>query len=187
MGPNRSASSVLALVAALFSALTPLHAQETAPHRGGFWLAGGLGGGLEETGEVGVGASLRMGGTLSQHLLLGGELQSFVRDATIAGEEGTVSRATLTASLFVYPSVASGVFVKGGLGFGFVEREIPVIGGTISTREDGAAGTLEVGYDLPLGDGNLYLTPTFDVMLQGFDGLETVDSVYTLGLEIGFR
>lgn len=180
-------STILAFLAAASLAPGPAEAQETAPHRGGFWLAGGLAAGLEGASDAGVGARLRMGGTLGQHLLLGGEVRSFVRDATFGTEEGTLTRASMTASLFLYPSVSSDLFLKGGLGFGFVEREVHVTGVTLSAREDGAAATLEVGYDVQLGGGNLYLTPAFDVMLQGFDGLETVDSVYTLGLEIGFR
>src|SRR5215218_2081832 len=93
------------------------------PGRSGFWIALGLGAGGESydiqpsTGYSSVlyrpTVSVRLGGTVSRHLRLGGEVLSWINEVGPAVE-------SLSSGLFVaqfYPS-KSGLYIKGGLGFG---------------------------------------------------------------------
>ena len=103
------------------------------PGRSGFWIALGLGAGGESydiqpsTGYSSVlyrpTVSVRLGGTVSRHLRLGGEVLSWINEVGPAVE-------SLSSGLFVaqfYPS-KSGLYIKGGLGFAQcrpVRRRLP--------------------------------------------------------------
>jgi hypothetical protein len=138
----------------------------------GFWIGFGLGGGVNtadnvDEGERGGGAVyLRLGGTLSQKWLLGGEISVWGRqEDTVLGDNTvslTRSNATLTAMFF--PSSNGGFFLKGGLGGANVEFQA----GGLKISEQGVGTTLGLGYDIRLGR-NLYLTPNFDLMIQTFE------------------
>lgn len=191
MGPTSSsttfgiAAALLVAAALLAGGAAPAAAQsdEAPPPRSGFWLAGGLGGGFDEEGEAGGAGYLRLGGTPNRHWLLGFEGIGFTRDA---GDDATVSHGNATFVALHYPSVTSGWFLKGGVGFATAEIEQDVDPGTLTIDDEGVGLTLGTGLDLQIG-GNLFLTPGFDVLLQSFDGLESVESAYLLTLGIGFH
>ena len=91
--------------------------------RRGFWFGLGAGAGGESNDVSGPGysglfyqptISLRAGGTVSQHLRLGGEILSWF------DEQGDAT-ASLSSALFVaqfYPLRGSGLYLKGGVGIG---------------------------------------------------------------------
>jgi hypothetical protein len=102
-----------------------------------------------------------MGGTLSQRLLIGGELNGWSKS------EGN---ATLTISnfgpvLLFYPNANGGFFLKGGIGIASTSLDL----GTIEIEETGAGLTLGLGYDARVGR-KFALTPYFDILTSSYDG-----------------
>lgn len=160
-----------------------LVAQDTAPHSG-FWLSGGLGGGTTDTDsddDSGPAAYLRMGGTPSDRVLLGGEIIGMSRD--VGGS--TVSQANTTFSVLYYPSSPGGFFAKAGAGFATAVVSTDVVGGTFETDESGVGLTFGAGYDVRIG-GNLYLTPNVDILVQTFDDFAD-SNLFLFSLGIGFH
>ena len=129
----------------------------------GFWIGFGIGGGVNASAnndERGGGAlSLRLGGTLSQKFLLGGEISAWRRqeDSALGGDPLTVTKSNATFMVMFFPSDAGGFFIKGGIGGANVEAE----SAGAKVTEQGVGNTLGLGYDIRLGS-NLYLTPNLD-------------------------
>jgi hypothetical protein len=151
---------------------SPLAAQRAAVHDG-FWISAGLGGGLafgDETFDTdsksGVAIALRLGGTPSQQLLLGGELTGW------GAEEGStyVFRGALLFTALYYPSARGGFYLKGSAGFAgrTIDREIPLGGdsGTLTQETGGLGIGAGIGYDIQLGR-NFFLTPAADFLYSG--------------------
>ena len=109
------------LAVLLIATLTASVAQAQKPNtREGFWIGFGFG-----VGSVGFGGDvedhdrstslsgyLRMGGTLSQKVLIGGESNNWV--GSIHGIENTVG--FLGGVVLFYPSATGSFYLKGGLG-----------------------------------------------------------------------
>lgn len=139
--------------------------------RHGLWLGLGLGAGGESY-DFGGGSqysavlyrptlSFRLGGTVSQHLRLGGEVLSWINDVGPAVE-------SLTSALFIaqfYPISRSGLYLKGGLGIGRNAVDPDYGRGEGDT---GFAGLLGAGYELRLGR-RFYLNPTIDLVGHRYD------------------
>jgi hypothetical protein len=163
---------IAAFAVLLLLCTTSESAAQTRHRHEGFWIGFGIGGGVNtsanvEEGKRGGGALyVRLGGTLSQRWLLGGEISVWGRqEDSILGENSvslTRSNATFTAMFF--PSGNGGLFLKGGLGGANVEFEA----GGVKFNEQGVGTTLGMGYDVRLGR-NLYLTPNLDVLIQTFE------------------
>lgn len=142
--------------------------------RQGFWISFGFGGGWDlDREEAGGAGYIRLGGTVDQRLLVGGEVLGVFREESGAD----VSVGNVTFSVLYYPS--GGFFVKGGLGF--ASREVSVSQGdvTVSTSSEGFGLTLGGGYDIRLAR-NFFLTPGVDVMLQTIE-----DGNVALALTLG--
>lgn len=173
------ARAAVVLVGALSVAARTGEAQE-APHRG-FWISFGLGGGWNTTenadGEVqpGGGAYLRMGGTTSQKLLLGGEAIGWAR------EEGnsTLSRGNAAFTALFYPA-RRGLYLKGGVGVASVSLEESSGAITVTETHGGFGATVGVGYDLRLGR-NFFLSPNVDFLFQKIEGAENTILLLTIG------
>ena len=132
--------------------------------RGGFWLGFGLGAGGESYDfQPGAGysevlyrptISLRLGGTVSQQLRLGGEVLSWINENGPAVE-------SLSSALFVaqfYPMASTGLYLKGGLGIG--RNAVDFEDGS-GTGDTGFAGLVGAGYELRLGR-RVHLNPVID-------------------------
>ena len=154
---------------------SPLAAQRAAVHDG-FWISAGLGGGLafgddyfDTDSKSGVAIDLRLGGTPSQQLLLGGELIGW------GAEEGStyVFRGALMITALYYPSARGGFYLKGSAGLAgrTIDREIPIGGDSATlTQETGGLGIgAGIGYDIQLGR-NFFLTPAADFLYSGTEG-----------------
>jgi hypothetical protein len=131
-------------------------------HRG-FWIGFGFGGGTNfadfaEGNRAGVGGYVRLGGTISQKFLLGGEAAGWGRD--VGGS--TFSESGVTAVALYYPA-GPGVFLKAGAGFAGWAVSTSAGSTTTTTTAGGFAGTLGAGYDLRIGT-NLFLTPGLDFL-----------------------
>jgi hypothetical protein len=132
--------------------------------RRGFWLGLGVGAGGESYDlQPGTGyssvlyrptISVRLGGTVSQHLRLGGEVLSWINENGPAVE-------SLSSALFVaqfYPAASTGFYLKGGLGIG---RNAVDFEDGYGTGDTGFAGLVGAGYELRLGR-RIYLNPVVD-------------------------
>jgi len=132
--------------------------------RHGFWLGVGVGAGGESFGvQSGPGysdvlyrptISVRLGGTVSQHLRLGGEVLSWINENGPAVE-------SLSSALFVaqvYPIASTGFYLKGGVGIG---RNAVQFEDGFDTGDTGFAGLVGAGYELRLGR-RIYLNPVID-------------------------
>jgi len=180
----RSASvAIAALCLALPGALRAQEAQAPPAHRG-FWVAFGLGGGsnLADFPAPAAGGYVRLGGTISQKFLIGGEISSWLQLSLI----NNFTESGMTVVALFYPA-ARGLFLKGGAGFAGWTSDA---GSTTSTTTAGGfAGTVGVGYDLRIGS-NRYLTPNVDFMYHTlesesavFDGISSGPILmFTLGL-----
>jgi hypothetical protein len=169
----------LAVTTALMISPTIGHAQEPPQGlievresgRRGFWLGLGLGAGGESF-DLGTSSgyssqiyrptvSLRLGGTVSQHLRLGGEVLSWINDVGPAVE--SLSSALFIAQL--YPFSSSGFYLKGGLGIG---RNAVDFDDGFEEGDTGFAGLIGAGYELRLGR-RFYLNPTVDLVGHRYD------------------
>lgn len=177
-------NSMACALAVLLVSGSGLAAQDAAAHSG-FWLSGGLGAGLTDEDSAGDDAGpvayLRMGGTPSDRVLLGGEIIGLSRDVG----DATVSQGNTTFSVLYYPNPPGGFFAKGGVGFASAMVSTDVAGGTFTTDESGFGLTFGAGYDVRIG-GNLYLTPNLDILVQSFDDFAD-SNLFLFSIGIGFH
>lgn len=171
------------------------HPQE----RHGFWIGFGFGYGSGRTssdvisGSSGTGGGtgyLKMGGTLSQKVLLGGESNALVRP-NVQGTDAVRIQGNTSFAVYFYPAATAGFFVKGGAGFSsFLQSNLDV------TMEGSGWGLVAgVGYDIRVGR-NTSLTPVVnyqygyvgDVVMDGPTIATGVSqSVISVGLGITFH
>lgn len=153
---SRGSAMVMALLVLGVSIASAQHPQT----RKGFWIGFGVGWGsygISCSSCSGLGREgsytgyLKMGGTVSPHLLLGGE--SIAWSKTESG--ATVTAGNLTLSGYYYPQPASGLFLSAGVGFSRVEAS----SGGSSSGNTGPGFTIGAGYDIRVGT-NLSITPT---------------------------
>jgi hypothetical protein len=140
--------------------------------RAGFWGGLGVGAGGESFDLLdGVGysselyqptVSLRLGGTVNQHLRLGGEILAWIDDQ---GEQ----TASLSSFLFIaqaYPASVAGVYLKGGLGVG---RNAVNFRSGLDVGDTGFAGLIGAGWEVRVGR-RLYLNPAVDLVEHRYTG-----------------
>ena len=143
------------------------------PHfRHGFWLEGSLGWGEEQykfandpyTQSLGKPTfGLRLGGTVSPHLRLGGEWNIWSNNYSDVGQDGypVDVNETLNAILAiarVYPARNLGLFLKGGVGLGITHAGVAYGN---ATTETGLAYSAGAGWEIKVGR-QLFLTPAVD-------------------------
>jgi len=133
--------------------------------REGFWIGFGFGYGSRHEScdgcgsatDGGVSSFLKLGGTLSKSVLLGGSVNAWTKS-----QSGLTERlGNVTASLFYYPAPASGFFLTGGLGL----SNYHVSDGG-SENSSGWGFTLGAGYDVRVGK-NVSLTPVTNFAYGG--------------------
>jgi hypothetical protein len=180
-GANFGSLAALGMTALLFMMSLPIDAvgQQTPDGlvevreggRRGFWFGLGVGAGGESydlqpsTQYSDVlyrpTISLRLGGTVSQHLRLGGEVLSWINENGPAVE-------SLSSALFVaqfYPIASTGFYLKGGLGIG---RNAVDFEDGYGTGDTGFAGLIGAGYEFRIGR-RLYLNPVVDLVGHRYD------------------
>jgi hypothetical protein len=130
-----------------------------AQERRGFWFnaGGGVGSATvtcddcdsgRETGGVGT---FRIGGSLSERVLLGAEFNLWAKKYAIEpGVDGTVNLYNLSGTVAYYPT-GSGFFVKGGAGVAIADVDINIEGTTVTVDIGTGFGLVTgAGYDIPL-------------------------------------
>jgi hypothetical protein len=172
-----------ALAAAAILLLTDAAAAQEAPPglvevhesgRRGFWGALGVGAGGEAFDlRDGAGysdelyrptVSLRLGGTPSRYLRLGGEILGWIDDH---GRE----TESVTSLLFItqfYPAPSTGLYLKGGLGLGRNEVDFHD-GFGFGVGDTGFAGLLGAGWEVRVGR-RIYLNPAIDLVEHRYAG-----------------
>jgi hypothetical protein len=150
-------------VACGLAAGSPLRAQKKdgAPRREGFWIGVGIGYGsaaiscssCRSARRLGSQAgTIRLGGTLSNQLLVGGEIDAW--DRSESGVTETVG--DVSAVLYFYPTAGGTVFLKAGLG-------AVVYNATSSPTVDAEGSGVTVGAGIDLYVGRTFsLTPYVD-------------------------
>ncbi len=149
--------------------LIPAAADAQRPNtREGFWIGFGLGVGslgfggdvVDADRETGASGYLRMGGTLSQKVLIGGESNGWSK--SINGVTTTVG--FLGGVVMLYPSATGSFYLKGGLGFVFID-------------EQDLSGS---GFGLSLGLGNEFR------MGNNFSLVVFLNAIGSTGVEVKF-
>jgi hypothetical protein len=142
--PNQVAAAVAGLM--LFPCANL--AAQRPQIRDGFWISFGFGAGTvtwecdgctrqDHGGPTGF---LRMGGTTSNKILLGGEINGWALD--IGAAEITSGYTAFT--VYWYPKATGGFYFKGGLGAAIYARQT----NTTEATSSGAAIVTGVGYDI---------------------------------------
>jgi outer membrane protein with beta-barrel domain len=140
--------------------------------RHGFWGGLGVGAGAEAFDlRDGLGysgdlyrptVSVRLGGTPSQYVRLGGEILGWIDDQGHRTE-------SITSVLFIsqfYPAPATGFYLKGGLGLG--RNQVDFDDG-FGVGDTGFAGLLGAGWEVRVGR-RWYLNPAVDLVQQRYTG-----------------
>ena len=166
--------------------------------REGFWIGFGFGYGsadlksptldsLGATGrEGGATGFVKLGGTLSKSVLLGGEVNAWVK--SVSGV--TTTLGNVSAAAYFYPAPQTGFFLKGGVGYGSTR-----VSNSGSATASGFGFVAGVGYDVRVG-ANVSLTPVANFYF-GSDGDMTENgtkvfsslkhNVFDFGLGITFH
>lgn len=146
-------TQLLCIVAAALAApLTQVASAQAPPARHGFWGAFGLGYGANglscsggcsfNSGAKGGGltVALKLGGTPSPRVRLGGEVNLWTKDYSGVTE----SVGNVSAAVYLYPSARSGFFVKGGVGV----ASFQLSQGGSTESADGIGVLTGLGYDI---------------------------------------
>jgi len=186
-------------------------AQQAPPkrHRSGLWGELGSGPGYVRIGCSGcedvVGASgttgyLRVGGVISQKVVIGVEFFSFLDKAFgFAPEDSNAVAETATAAVVVlwYPG-RRGLFFKGGVGAAFGEFSVPFDSAGVALADTSTGGgiglTFGLGWDLPISrkfaitaNAAAFITALGDVALPGRRVDDVIATIYQASIGFTFR
>lgn len=160
-----------------------------AQTREGFYF--GLGGGVgwatlscdrcvDEERQAGGSGYVRAGWTLNPHLLIGGELNVWARHDDPFDVDQWTYRYNASATATVYPTAASGFFVKGGAGLSYLDVDRDFGDESVSLElGDGPGVVVGAGYDIHLG--RVALTPAVNYWVGWLDDLEARGVPYESG------
>lgn len=191
----RTVARVIAVLVGLGGVAREVRAQYRQ-RRDGFWIGFGLGYGSANVAcdncrpgarTDGVTGFVKLGGSPSQHVLIGGAINGWSHSAFGATE----TIANLTGSLYFYPRARSGLFFTGGLGWSaYHVNTVPSWDGT------GWGLTLGAGYDIRVGR-DVSLSPVLNYLYgavgdvtapgSGVVGSRWRQDVIDLGLGVTFH
>ncbi len=160
--------------------------------RSGFFAAIGLGGGAESfDANDGLGWSddkggatgyLKLGGTVSQNLLLGAEFNGWAAEYHRQGYNRSLGSAMFIAQW--YPAREGDFWLRGGLGW--ARDNLTEYGTTTDFKrhENGTALALGLGYDFRVAR-NVSITPTLDFQGQRYDSHD--ERLVSIGVGVTFH
>jgi opacity protein-like surface antigen len=171
----------LAILAAATMVFAATASAATHPHeRNGFMIGFGLGGGsgtIEDADDReggGVG-NFRIGYAVRQDLVIHFEGSAWTRTWDEGPAELTATLSTNTAALTYYPP-GSGLFLRGGIGFGTARFELEQNNVTVSTDETGLGLLVGAGYEWRLTQ-KFALGPHVEFNYQKLDDLESANVI----------
>ena len=160
--------------------------------REGFFAAVGLGGGAESfDANDGLGWSddkggavgyIKVGGAVSQSLLLGAELNGWAAQYQRQGYDRSLGSLMFIAQW--YPASRGDFWLRGGLGWSRANLSIYGTSGDINSHRNGTAFALGMGYDVRVAH-NVSITPTLDLQAQRYDNYD--ERLISLGLGVTFH
>lgn len=178
------------------------------PHRTGLW--GEFGGGVgrmrmscagpecrDPINKPGATGLTRVGGTLSDHVMLGGESAIFIDDAFgfTAGSTNTVAELETVGVVVLWFPGRSGFFLKGGVGL--AEGRFTISNGAAppdSTEGIGIGMTFGVGWDVPISrkfaftaNASTIMTAIGDIVLPTRRIEDVIGSMVHLSVAFTFR
>jgi hypothetical protein len=194
--------AVLVLLTSLAIAQQP----PRRPHRGGLWGEFGFGPGHVRVACSGCddvrtanGATsyLRIGGTVSDDVMIGVEIFSLLdRAFSFSPEDSVTSAETATIALIVtwFPG-RRGLFLKGGVGAAAGQYSLPTGPAQADTSTGGGIGlTFGVGWDASIsrkfaitGNAGVYVTAVGDVELPGRRVDDVIATMYHVSIGFTFR
>jgi outer membrane protein with beta-barrel domain len=170
----RTAARVLTVGGMLMLIASAVRAQY-AQRRDGFWIGFGLGYGSANiscdnctSGPAtgGVTGFVKLGGTPSRNVLIGGAINGWSHSSGGATE----TMGNVTGSIYYYPAVTSGLFLTGGVGFSNYSVDT-----SPSVDATGWGFVAGVGYDIRVGR-NVSLTPVVNLVFGALGDFDAPDS-----------
>jgi len=164
--------------------------------REGFWIGFGFGYGSSNISCDGCGSAsressgsgfLKLGGTLSPHVLLGGEINAWTKSEN--GTTATLGNTSFAA--YFYPTPSSGLFVKGGVGYATTRLS----GSGSTANANGFGFVMGAGFDIRVG-AMISITPVANFYFGSDGDMKSGGStivtgwkhnVYDFGLGITFH
>lgn len=177
------------------------------PHRTGLWGEIMVGGGrlrmaCSSCGDSiivapGGGGLLRIGGTLSDNVLIGWESAGFL-DETFGfapDDSATVARMETVTIVVLWFPWRAGMFVKGGVGVAQGRFSVPTGGTQVdSTMGTGIGMTFGLGWDVPISrkfaltaNAGVFITAIGDIVLPTTRVDDVIGTLYQLTLGLTFR
>lgn len=201
---RRAALGVVLLV--LWTANTAAQRPAAGKHRSGFWIesVAGIGNArvaCSDCTEVvslwGFANNFRIGGTISDHVLIGFEgFDLLDRAFGFSPSDPTTRADTWTSALVIiwYPG-RRGLFFKGGVGSATGQFSIPSGAGQADTSTGRGIGlTFGAGWDWPIsrrfaltGNVGTYIAAIGDVVLPSRRVDDVIATMYALGIGVTFR
>jgi hypothetical protein len=153
----------LGVVTLIALSVTPAWAGHPQERRG-FWIGFGFGYGSAGLGcddcdfderEGAFTGYVKLGGTLSERLLLGLETNAWIE------QEGTstLTLGSMTGTVTFYPRASSGFFLKAGAGASYIDMEDRFGDVAVSVDKVGWGVLAGIGYDVRVGR-NVSITPS---------------------------
>jgi len=188
----------------LLAGLAPSAARAQRPHRSGFW--GELGGGpasvriacsgcTDVTRRPGSAGYFRIGGAVSDRILIGIEAFSLVDEAFgLAGSDTIVAENVSLAGVVLWYPWRSGFFLKAGFGLASGEFTIPGAEEPVLSQGTGTGLTFGAGFDLPVwrgvavtGNVGTWVTAIGDVVLPDATIDDVIATLYGLTFGVTVR
>ena len=194
-------SLLTTLVAGALAAQRP-----SRPHRGGLWGEFGFGPGYVRVAcagctnvvsDNGQTSYLRIGGTASDHVLIGFEVFSLLDKAfNFSLDVSTSSAETATAAIIIlwYPG-RRGLYFKGGVGIAAGQYTLPAGGAQADTATGVGIGlTFGTGWDWSISrkfaitaNVGAYITAVGDIVLTGRRVDDVIATMYQASIGFTFR
>jgi hypothetical protein len=134
-----------------------------------FGLGGGIGSATascdqcdDDDRKNGGAGYVKAGWALNPHVAIGGELNVWARREDVADSDAWLYMYNASATVTLYPSATSGLFVKGGAGVAYLDTDLEVRDRVFELELGRGPGFVAgVGYDIQVG--RIAITPALNV------------------------